>query len=218
MAGKYAAPSFTQGHEMLVRNETSTLESASIFASGSMTELDTADLRIVGSATIEPQATIKGSGGLIITPGSTLSGNGTIGVKVINKGQVGPGGSAGEIRIEGDFFQQVSGTLLLEVGGLEPGLEYDVLTVTGHAELGGVLEMVLIDGFLPGDGDEFHFLEWGRRTGEFDTLTLPALPAGLVWDPSAQYETGGFSVEPEPATLALLGLGGLSVLLRRRLK
>lgn len=40
--------------------------------------------------------------------------------------------------------------------------------------------------------------------------------SGLAWDASDLYATGSLEVVPEPATLALVTLGGLALLRRRR--
>jgi len=47
---------------------------------------------------------------------------------------------------------------------------------------------------------------------------MPDLGGGLSWDTSNLYTTGAIGVVPEPATLALLTLGGLAILRRSRRK
>ena len=53
-----------------------------------------------------------------------------------------PGFSVGQITIEGDYLQTDSGTLVIEV---ESATEFDTVTVTGDAQLGGTLNVV-VDG------------------------------------------------------------------------
>ena len=78
-----------------------------------------------------------------------------------------------------------NGTLEIELGGDSPG-QFDQLNHIlgdGIAELGGELDILLINGFEPTAGDQFEFLTAiGGVTGIFDSVELPTLDAGLLWD------------------------------------
>jgi len=132
-----------------------------------------------------------------------------------------PGSSPGLLTVHGDGTL-AGGALEIELGGLLAGVEYDRLVVTGELDLAGALDVVLVDLgaglFAPANGDVFDILDWGSLSAgsAFDTVNLPPIAPGLTWDASALYTTGELSITPEPATLALLALGGLAVLLRRR--
>jgi hypothetical protein len=60
-------------------------------------------------------------------------------------------------------------------------------------ELGGTLQVDLINGFSPSAGQSFNILDWGNRAGTFSSLNLPAL-SGLNWNTSELYTTGVLSV------------------------
>jgi len=117
--------------------------------------------------------------------GGTLKGEGVIdfgdsgaGALVQSGGALAPGASTGQLTIEGDY-EQNGGALAIELGGLEPGTEYDVLNISGSATLGGPLEISLIDGFADAiqDGDSFTVLNAGSLTGTFSEINITGAPA-----------------------------------------
>lgn len=96
-------------------------------------------------------------------------------------GILAPGQSPGLTTINGDY-QFEAGTLALELAGLTRGVEYDALDVTGTATLGGVLDVTLVDGFLPSPGARFELLNAETIIGTFDLVLLAALPDAWQWD------------------------------------
>jgi len=146
------------------------------------------------------------------TDGSgSFSGTGT----VILLGNVSPGSSPGELSFGGDLVLAGS-TLYMELGGTEAGEDCDRMVVVGEIAVGGVLEVAWWNDWRPSAGDVFDLLEFGSVTGAFSDVVLPDLDGELTWDTSALYTTGDVMVVPEPATLALAGLGGVCLLWRRR--
>jgi T5SS/PEP-CTERM-associated repeat protein len=110
-----------------------------------------------------------------------LSGNGLIRANVLNHGLVSPGASAGRLRIEGDYLQD-EGVLSIEIGGTTAGTQFDQLIVDGAAELGGTLEVNLIDGFSPRAGSSFAILTaTDGIEGNFNSIELPNLSSGKIW-------------------------------------
>jgi T5SS/PEP-CTERM-associated repeat protein len=73
-----------------------------------------------------------------ITNFSNIQGNGTITGNVTNYGVVMPNGSPGRLTIAGNFAQGLGsyGTVQIELGGTQAGINYDQLVVTGTASLG----------------------------------------------------------------------------------
>ena len=117
-----------------------------------------------------------------IPSGETFSGTGTINSNVTNAGTLSPGSSPGKITVDGDYTQDSSGTLTIELGGTTPDTEYDQLVVTGAAALDGTLDVSRINEFNPELGDSFSILTYASHTGTFDTLNLPSLDTGLAWE------------------------------------
>ena len=112
-----------------------------------------------------------------------------------------------------------AGTLLMEIGGLIPGAQYDQLDIAGVLSLDGLLDVDLLNGFAPALGDSFLLFD-GATSGAFDAFSLPALAPGLAWDTTTLYSGGSLKVAavPEPsAALLLLGaLAGFAVRRRAR--
>jgi hypothetical protein len=118
--------------------------------------------------------------------GGSLTGSGPIYGNVINRGLTVPGMSAGgigTIYVSGDYVQpavaeaggpyeviegesvqlagSVSGSrgvLDIEIGGLDPGF-FDQLQVGGSVKLGGVLNLSLVNGFVPTVGETFTIVD-----------------------------------------------------------
>jgi len=135
---------------------------------------------------------------------------------VIFNGGYDPGDSPAEVTFNGDLNFGPANTLTMELGGTTGGDEYDRLDVLGTLSLDGTMNVTLIDGFVPANGDTFDLLDWGSLDGTFDTVNLPSLAPGLAWDDSALYTTGELHVTPEPGTLALAAIGAMTILRRRR--
>ena len=77
------------------------------------------------------------------------------------------------------------GELEIELAGIGAG-QFDQLQHSlglGVAELGGALEVLLIDGFVPGEGDSFEIIiADGGVEGVFSSVALPELGGGKWFD------------------------------------
>lgn len=137
-----------------------------------------------------------------------VSGAGSFSGKVGFTGSYSPGNSSAIVDVE-TILLSADNTLTMEIGGRVAGTDYDQLNVSGTALLGGTLELVMLNGYTLEPGEEYRLID-GSISGQFDSIV--GLPAG--WD--LTYDAGSVTVTPEPATLGLLGLGGLAMLRRRR--
>jgi autotransporter-associated beta strand protein len=158
-------------------------------------------------------------GGLTLGAGKSLKGGGTVLGDLVVGGTVSPGESPGILSVEDVTF--AAGSILnMELGGTVRGGGYDALVSSGGVVLqnGSTLSVSLISNFVPEMGDEFDILDFSSLSGRFTTINLPALAGGLSWSTDDLYLDGRIGVTPEPATLALLGLGIVGVLCRRRVR
>jgi len=90
-----------------------------------------------------------------------------------NNGTLSPGASPGTLVINGNYTQGPTGVLVAEIGGLSQGVTFDLLQVTGVANLDGTLTTTLINGFVPTQGDRFDVITFASRTGDFATFNAP---------------------------------------------
>ncbi len=90
-------------------------------------------------------------------------------------------GSTAVTPLDGAYVQRRSATLALEIGGPEPGAEYDQLDVSEEVTLDGTLVVELVEGFVPAAGQRFTLLRCASLNGAFHSTRLPALPDDLDW-------------------------------------
>lgn len=136
--------------------------------------------------------------GLYLAVNGKLAGKGTLAGEVINAGATSPGASTGVLAIDGDYLQEASGRLTIEIGGADnssPTLkQFDQLLVFGHADLGGILDVSLVNGFVPSIGDLFPILKATNGLTAFDEFQLPALPTDRAWAMTTSVDTLALSV------------------------
>ena len=101
--------------------------------------------------------------------------------KVVNRGVIRVGNPTGEIYVQARNFEQTStGELICTLSAAGAGR----LRLREGATLAGALTIELADGFSPAVGTAFTVLQASGRTGEFDTVHLPAPGAGRRFEVS----------------------------------
>jgi len=148
-----------------------------------------------------------------------LTGTGTINGDIVNNGTIEPGQSPGTLEIEGDYTQGEDGELVMEVGGTEAGA-YDPFLVEGDATLEGELVLEFIDEFTPEPGDQFKLIEAETLMADSSNISTVGLEEDSSMS-SFEYDTSGGTLTamnpvPSPTSVALLGLGGLTLFGRAR--
>lgn len=158
---------------------------------------------------------------IVMGSGATLSGTGTVGPVSNFGGTVRPGFSPGTLHIDGDFTD-VGGQIQIEIG---PNGS-DFIDVAGDLSLDGTsIEFRFIDGFAPGAGFTYDFIDADGSVSLADLrFSFSGLQPGFSFDVDTDPTTGlmtfvaltaGTAV-PEPAMPALLGLAALGAVLARR--
>ena len=147
-----------------------------------------------------------------------LQGNGILdlndSVAFNNSGIVGPGLSPGILTIDGDYAQDSTGILSIELFDLADG-QFDVLDVLGSAELAGTLDIMANYNFQT--GDTFRILTTEDLVnGTFDSHTNSS-DWSVVYGSNFVEVTALRSV-PEPSSALVLLLGGIVALTKRRRK
>ena len=129
-----------------------------------------------GTVTVNPSTTLSvggGSGTLTSTSTGIVSGAGTI-LGTVSGGSVRPGASPGILTASNLNTTPAGSTVQIELGGTTPGTAHDKVTVSGQATLGGTLELSLVNGFAPTNGDTFTILSANSISGAFSNVVVPA--------------------------------------------
>jgi autotransporter-associated beta strand protein len=146
-----------------------------------------------------------------IATGAWLTGNGTVAGNLTNSGVLSPGNSPGAITVQGNFVQNSTGVLNVEIAS---PASFDQLTVTGTATLGGTLNLSASTGFVPVGNTAFNFLNANAVTGRFDQVALTGtllqgLGVALPWQ--VVYSTTGASFKITQESFAGFGQSSLAV-------
>jgi autotransporter-associated beta strand protein len=122
----------------------------------------------IGAGTLTLSGTNTYTGGTIINGGTpVVDGAQSLGFGnvVLNNGIL--TADPQTINVNGNYTQNAGGTLLLAIGGTGTG-QRDSLNVSGHATLGGTLQLVPTGGFMPKPSDKLSIVTAvGGISGEF---------------------------------------------------
>ncbi|MBD3402850.1 T9SS type A sorting domain-containing protein [candidate division GN15 bacterium] len=128
-----------------------------------------------GQIRLQNMQTMTVDGGdFITTNAGRIYGDGSMNLyttTVTYDGYIEPGTSAGRINIQSNFFDMGNDAQMnIEVGGLSPTTQHDQVMFTVNAGFGGVLDIDLIDGFIPAVGDSFEICTYDARTSNFSAI------------------------------------------------
>lgn len=142
---------------------------------------------------------ITGTGTITVNSGGKLDGNnGAVnGLVTLNGGTLsaGTGASLGTLFIN-PAVSLNGGTTALRISKTGGSPANDQLRVSAALSYGGTLSVTNItsDGTPLANGDTFYIFSGSSYSGNFTTLKLPPLPAGLFWDTANLTASGAISV------------------------
>ena len=151
---------------------------------GSISIWGDAEINIGGTVMIWPEGSVFLNGGRLIadTILNTAGGDFTFqsgelqfklfeGDLANTGGVLDPGGAdAEDTLIFGHYTQGQNGLLRVDIGGTEPGVNYDMVNVASTAFLGGALQITMPGGFTPNSEDAFVVLAASSLIGSFDNV------------------------------------------------
>ncbi|MBM3883238.1 MAG: hypothetical protein FJ387_26590, partial [Verrucomicrobia bacterium] len=84
-----------------------------------------------------------------------------------------PGNPLGRLRIGGTFTNATTTRLTFQLGGTNPGTNYDQIAATGGLVINGELTVEFANDFEPSGADAFILLTGATRTGTFNATNAP---------------------------------------------
>ncbi len=127
----------------------------------------------------------KVSSGSSATFFGTFGGGGISGAGQVNfEADVTPGFSPAAVTFGGNLTFDSTSTLHIDIGGTTPGNgpnNHDQVNVVGTAALGGTLDLVPFNGFVPVAGDKFVVMTYASASGTFGTVTGTTPAPGLTY-------------------------------------
>jgi len=121
-----------------------------------------------------------------------ISGSGLLDLEsaasVRNRASIRPGASGGistigTLTISGSMVQESSASLLFDLAGPSTGSNFDKVVFTDAMQKVGRIELDLVGGFVPVEGDNYEIMTYGGAEGSYASNTVfPSLDGGLGWE------------------------------------
>jgi hypothetical protein len=128
---------------------------------------------------------------------------------LVNRGTFAPGPGIAVMLPSGDYIQEATGKLEIELGGLIPLTEHDQLSISGTATVDGTVELKAANGFQPKFGDQFVILAASSITGTFSGVTYDGnLPMGYGFE---LVDTGTQIIAQVAQTVNSIGPGSVAL-------
>ena len=216
MAASLAGPVSVAGNAVVAGSGDLGLNGG-VNGSGALAKSSANTLTLAGTSTLTGAMTIyggtllvngtSGPGPITISSGATLGGSGVIRGAVTNQsgGTLSLGTNFGTLAINGALTLNAGSTTILKGGRVIGGTTNDALTGISTLTLGGRL-VISLAGYPVQAGDTFQLFTATNVSGAFNSVALPWLYSGLVWD------TSGLS----NGVLSVVSLPGVTTFAQRR--
>ena len=133
------------------------------------------------------------TGTMKVNAAGTLAGSGSIGGATTIDGVLAPGNnSLATLTFVSNLTFTTNGVAALGIS--RNPIANDLVAVNGTLTLNGALDVVNTSPEIFADGDSFQLFSAATITGNFSSITLPALDAGLAWNTTALNSSGVISV------------------------
>ena len=113
--------------------------------------------------------------------------------------------------------------LKMEVGGTIAGAQHDQLMISGMLNLAdgapegsGVVELAVLPGYSPVDGDTYVLVTFDTRVGDFAEYRAPATGGGRFEFYYTEHSLNAVFVVPAPGAGVTALVAGLGAMRRRR--
>jgi hypothetical protein len=212
--GKNVFANFVRGDVLNAQNATFT------GGAGSLMSFPAGFDPLTAIGTIQTEGLVHVAGRPLEIPhNKSVGGSGTIEGDVTNNGTVAPGNSPGALEIAGSYTQASDAALDMEIAGTAAD-QFDMLKVNGAAAIDGLLNVSLLDGFLPSATDSFSIVTANSLSGTFDNvsgnkISLTGGTFDVAYSPTG-VTLSNFQAVPEPGSVALIALAMTAAGVRRQ--
>ncbi|HEY4416094.1 MAG TPA: Ig-like domain-containing protein [Verrucomicrobiae bacterium] len=177
-----------------------------ISGAGALTVGANESLTIASGSMITLQRDLGVGAGLTVASGGTLAGSSTVtGIVTVNSGGTIAPGAAAIGTLTFNTAPTFAGTSLLGLNRTNSPVADEIVLSSGTLTYGGTLTVTNLGSSLQA-GDSFTLYAAPTFSGWFSSLTLPALPAGLLWDTNSLATQGVLDVY----SFVTNGVGALS--------
>lgn len=168
------------------------INSGTLALSGSGSISNSSGINIASGATLDVSGRTGGT--WVMTSGKTLSGSGSVnGSFILGSGaKLTPGNSVGTLTFSNNLTLNTGSTITMEL--TRPPATSDRLKVMSSLACGGALVVTNISGSTLQGGDSFQLFDAGVISGNFSSVALPALAAGLLWNTNSLLIDGTLKV------------------------
>ena len=134
----------------------------------------------------------------------SFTGRGSVAGPFYNNG-VSRAGSPLGLMTGTSWTNSATGTIRFEIGGTNPGTNFDQFRLSGPAQIGGSADLALANGFVPSPGNTFTTVLATVRSGTFSNLTFSGgYQFSALYTPTSVV----FRAENALPTVALVSPGG----------
>jgi hypothetical protein len=113
-------------------------------------------------------------------------------------------GASGVLNISGNFLQNATGTVNVDVGGSAPG-QFGQISIDQGATFAGTLNVNLVNNFAPIKDTSIPIFTFGSSSGQFATVNVSGLPLGIIMAP--EYNPTNLTMLAGQAQVAADGVG-----------